>query len=104
MIVQTWARTATSSPKILAVRAPSITQRPVGLIAHKDDAALRAPQLMLEMVQDPPAGAHAAAGDDDRVACQRVDRFGFFWGAGKAQRREIEGVGAVCECLGFFRF
>src|SRR5690606_29434366 len=45
--------------------------------ADKDDAGFPAPDIVLEMVADPAAGAHAGTGDDDRSALKSVDRYGF---------------------------
>lgn len=47
-----------------------------------------APEVVLEVVDDAPAGAHAAAGNDDGAALDPVDRHGIFRRRGDAQGRQ----------------
>src|SRR5690606_24843373 len=48
-------------------------QRAAGLEAGYHQVTFLAPEVVLEMMQDAPAGAHAAAGDDDHAALEAVD-------------------------------
>ena len=46
------------------------------LVTDKQDGTLRPPQIMLEVVLDPPGIAHAACGDDDLRLLDEIDRSG----------------------------
>ncbi|MNV87224.1 hypothetical protein D3C71_1813320 [compost metagenome] len=64
------------------------SRRAFGLEAGEHHVAILAPEVVLEMMGDAPAGAHAAAGDDDGAALDPVDRHGFVRGRGAAQDRQ----------------
>src|SRR3989344_3992102 len=61
------------------------SQRALGLETGKDQVAILAPEVVLEVVDNAPAGAHTAAGDDDCAALYPVYRHRFFraWRAGQ---------------------
>src|SRR5690606_18753565 len=49
------------------------TQSAAGLKARNDQVTFLAPEVVLEVVQDPSAVTHAATGDDDCAAFEAVD-------------------------------
>ena len=57
----------------------------LSLKTGEDQMAVVAPEVVLEMMDDSPAGAHAAAGDDDRAALDPVDRHRLFHAGCAAQ-------------------
>src|SRR5690606_19668910 len=61
-------------------------QRAAGLEARKNHMAFLAPDVVFEVVVDPSAGAHAAAGDDDRADLDALDGHRLFrsWRAAQA--------------------
>lgn len=74
----------------------------VGLVADDDDVDALAPEVVLEVVKDAAAGAHARAGDHDGGALMVVDGFGLFGGGGEAGVLVIEEEAVVAQDgLGF---
>src|SRR3989344_8078214 len=57
------------------------SERATRLKAGKNDVALFAPEIVLEVMADAPAVAHAAAGDDNGPAAHAVDGHGLGRGA-----------------------
>ena len=72
-------------------------ERPVRLVADEEDAALRPPEIVLEVVADTPGVAHAARGEDDLGGAVLVDGLGLQLCQRKLQPREEEGVHAVAD-------
>src|SRR4030065_211666 len=62
------------------------SERRTRLKAGKNDVALFAPEIVLEVMADAPAVAHAAAGDDNGPAAPAVDGPGV--GRGRWRRRD----------------
>src|SRR5690606_1370889 len=56
----------------------SATQRALTLEAGNDHVAFRAPEVVLEVMENTPARTHAAAGDNDCAVGGAVDRHGLF--------------------------
>ncbi len=72
-------------------------QRAAGLEAGYHQVTFLAPEVVLEMMQDAPAGAHAAAGDDDHAALEAVDGHRVLGGGCGFQHRQpaLDAVAAV---------
>lgn len=67
----------------------------LGLVADKDDVVFRVAQALFEVVDNAAAGAHAAAGDDNRRARDVQQLLMVLVCADGIKALEIEGVVAV---------
>ena len=78
---------AVDTDAVLAVHQPA-AEGAVGLEADDQHVAAAPSEVLLQVMDDAPAGAHATAGDDDGAAVQPVDGLGLLDGPGQAQVRE----------------
>jgi len=101
-MVKIRARIPIGSPSTLTTSAPSMIRRTRvqgtrRRKAHEHQARFPPPEIVLEVVADSSAGAHARARHDDGGTDDPVDGHGFRCLAGEAQAGQVERVAARLE-------
>ena len=80
---------------LLHAGADQRAQRAGRLVADEQDRRVGAPEMILEVMLDPPGIAHAGAGQHDRPAMQPADRLALLHRLGEAERTGAEGMAVI---------